>query len=587
VTATRAPIRIANCSGFYGDRFSAAREMVEGGPIDVLSGDWLAELTMLILARSQGKDPAAGYATTFVRQLEQVMGSCLDRGIKVVANAGGLNPKGCAEAVEKTAATLGLSPTVAYVTGDDLLPRLDSLRASGHELAHLDTGEALGQRAVITANAYLGCWGIVEALRQGADIVITGRTTDASMAMGPAAWWFDWAESDWDELAGACVAGHIIECGCQCTGGNYAFFREVPGLEHPGFPIAEISQDGSSVITKHEGTGGLVSAGTVTAQLLYEIGGPRYLNPDVVARFDTIVLDEAGPDRVRVSGVRGEPAPSQIKVGLNFEGGARNSISFRLTGLDIPEKAALIERTLRASLSRELEAGAEMTTELVRGDHPDPLSNEWSVAELTVTVKAADAGLIGRSFAAAGIEMALASYPGFFTAGPPTAARPYGVFWPSLLPADLVEQQVTVRGNTTTVRPSTAPAGEPGPIVPATAAILPDEPVRMVPLGTIIGARSGDKGGHANLGLWARSAAGYAWLSAYLTAERMRELFPEARAFGLERYELPNLYALNFIFRGLLGEGVAASTRLDPQAKGLGEYVRARHVPVPVRLLPG
>src|SRR5215204_5685051 len=283
-TGLSGPIRIANCSGFYGDRLSAAREMVEGGPIDVLTGDWLAELTMLILARTQAKRPGGGYARSFVTQMEQVMGTCLDRGIRVVSNAGGLDPGGCAEAVGEVAATLGLSPTIAYVGGDNLLPRLDELVAAGVDLAHFETGEPVGDTSrFISANAYLGCWGIVEALDRGADIIITGRTTDAAVVCGPAAWHHGWARDDWDALAGAVVAGHVIECGTQATGGNFSFFTEVADLTYPGFPLAEVNADGSSVITKHAGTGGLVSVDTVTAQLLYEITGARYANPDVTA----------------------------------------------------------------------------------------------------------------------------------------------------------------------------------------------------------------------------------------------------------------------------------------------------------------
>jgi len=288
------PIRIANCSGFYGDRLSAASEMVEGGPIDVLTGDWLAELTMLILARTRAKHPGGGYARTFVKQIEQVMGSCLDQGIRVVSNAGGLDPGPCAEAIAEVADKLGLSPTIAFVDGDNLLPRLSELQEAGIELIDFETGEAVAPVDYISANAYLGCWGIVEALDQGADIVVTGRTTDAAIVCGPAAWHHRWQRHDWDQLAGAVVAGHVIECGTQATGGNYSFFTEVRGLDRAGFPIAEVASDGSSVITKHEGTGGAVTVGTVTSQLLYEIGAPGYLGPDVTARFDTIQLAQQG-----------------------------------------------------------------------------------------------------------------------------------------------------------------------------------------------------------------------------------------------------------------------------------------------------
>ncbi|MBV1894522.1 MAG: DUF1446 domain-containing protein, partial [Ilumatobacteraceae bacterium] len=333
------PIRIANCSGFYGDRLAAAQEMVEGGPIDVLTGDWLAELTMLILQRTRAKRPGGGFARTFVTQMDQVMGTCLDRGIKVVTNAGGLDPDHCADAVAEVADKLGLSPTIAYVNGDDILGRLDELVAAGVDLAHFDNGEPIGDISrFITANAYLGCWGIVDALNSGADIVITGRTTDAAVVCGPAAWHHGWKRDDWDQLAGAVVAGHIIECGTQATGGNYSFFTEVAGLTHTGFPWAEVAADGSCVVGKHDDTGGEVSVGTVTSQLLYEIAAPAYLGPDVTARFDTIELEQIGTDRVLVSGTKGEPPPSTLKVAMNELGGFRQEIGVGIVGLDIEAK---------------------------------------------------------------------------------------------------------------------------------------------------------------------------------------------------------------------------------------------------------
>jgi hypothetical protein len=449
---TAAPLRIANCSGFYGDRLSAAKEMVDGGPIDVLTGDWLAELTMLILARNKIRDPGAGYARTFVTQMEQVLGACLDRGIKVVTNAGGLNPAGCAEAVAAVADKLGLAPNIAYIEGDDLLPRLADLRAAGHELANLDTGEPLGDRDVLTANAYVGGWGIANALGQGADIVIAGRTTDAALVVGPAAWHHGWARDDYDALAGAVVAGHVIECGTQATGGNYSFFTEIPGLENPGFPIAEVAADGSSVITKHPGTGGAVTIGTVTAQLLYEIGGPAYLNPDVTARFDTITLADAGPDRVEISDVKGEPPPTTSKVCLNYVGGFRTTVTLALTGLDIEAKAALVERTLWDKIPGGKAAFAEVDVQLLRTDHEDPVSNEQAVAQLRITVKDPDERKVGRALSGQITEMALASYPGFFGLGGGVAgAQTYGVYWPALIPADLVWQEVVVNGTRTVV----------------------------------------------------------------------------------------------------------------------------------------
>ncbi len=573
-------MRIANCSGFYGDRMSAAKEMVEGGPIDALTGDWLAELTMLILAGHKARDASRGYARSFIRQMEQTMGTCLDRGIKVVSNAGGLNPSSCAEAVQEVADQLGLRPKIAYVEGDDLMPFIDDLRST---LVNLDTGEPLGDRQVLTANAYVGCWGIVEALDAGADIVITGRTTDAAVVMGPAAWKYGWTRTDWDPLAGALVAGHIIECGTQCTGGNYAFFQEVPGLEHPGFPIADIESDGTSVITKHSSHGGLVSVGTVTAQLLYEIAGPLYLNPDVSARFDTIHLSDGGNDRVRVSGVRGVPPPKTVKVAMNFAGGLRQSFSLKLTGLDVAEKAALAERTIWSALPGGRDAFEEAYVELVRSDHEDPATNEQAVAELRFVLKDHDETKFGRAISQKVTEMALASYPGFF-GGNFEAPRPYGVYWPALIGSDLVTQQVVVDGRRIDVPPTIAEPIEID-VEPAEMPSVPNGPVRRAPIGRVVGARSGDKGGNANLGVWTRTGEAFAWLDDFLTVDKLRELMPEAKDLDVERYPLPNMRAINFVIVGLLGEGVASSVRLDPQAKALGEYLRAKVVDVPEVLL--
>jgi hypothetical protein len=583
----KTPLRIANCSGFYGDRLSAAREMVLGGPIDFLTGDYLAELTMLILWKSQQKDPAAGYAVTFLKQMEEVLGEALDRGVKIVTNAGGLNPAGLTLALRAMCDRLGLKAKVLHIEGDDVLPRLAALEQAGNPLRHLDTGRPLRELSAkpLTANAYLGAWGIVEALNQGADIVVCPRVTDASVVVGPAAWHFGWQRDDWDKLAGAVVAGHVVECGTQCTGGNYAFFREVPGLERPGFPIAEMHDDGSCVITKHSGTGGLVSVGTVTAQLLYEIDQPAYANPDVVARFDTIEVEQQGPDRVRVFGVRGEPAPVNVKVCLNYLGGYSNQATFVLTGCDIDEKAALVERTLRAALDTSQFDAFEI--QLAHTEKPDARTNQEASALLKVTVKSQDAKKVGRAFSGAVVEMALASYPGFFCTTPPSDASPFGVYWPTLIPADVPAHAVVLEDGSRIAIPPTEPLTGylPFQVAPPVLPEVAPGPTADLPLGTVFGARSGDKGGNANVGIWARDRAGYAWLQWFLTAEKLHELMPEAAALEFRRFELPNLNALNFVVVGLLGDGVASSTRFDPQAKSLGEFLRSRVVPLPNSLL--
>ena len=584
------PVRIANCSGFYGDRFSAAREMLTG-PIDVLTGDYLAELTMLILWKARRKDDSLGYATTFLRQMQDVLGTCLERGVKVVANAGGLNPAGLAAKLSE----LAPNAQIAYLTGDDLAPAIKDLQAEGHEFTNLDTGVPLAKAElpVVTANAYLGGWGIAAALQAGADVVVCGRVTDASLVTGPAAWWHDWRRDDWDALAGAVAAGHVIECGPQATGGNYSFPAEITNRRYPGFPIAEVAADGSSVITKHDGTGGVVSTGTVTAQLLYEIGAPAYLNPDVVAHFDTIRLAQEGPDRVALSGTRGSPPPDTLKVALNMLGGYRNTTTMVLTGLDIEEKAEHAVALLTEVLGGTEQFG-EFDVRLLRFDHPDAPTNEQATAHLRITVKDTDERTVGRAFSNAAVELALAGYAGFHTTAPPTAASAFGVYWPALIPAAVVTQRVHLPdGETQVVRHTSdlsaapaAPVPSPQPAVSAgQTRATPSGPTTDVPLGRLCGARSGDKGGAANVGLWAVSPEAYAWLRGYLTVDRFKGLLTEAASLPVERYELPNLLALNFVVPGLLAPGVSATTRPDAQAKGLGEYLRSRLVPVPAGLL--
>ncbi|MDT3440189.1 acyclic terpene utilization AtuA family protein [Pseudofrankia sp. BMG5.37] len=601
MSGLRRPVRIANCSGFYGDRIDAARLMVDGGPIDVLTGDYLAELTMFILWKARARG-GAGYARTFVDQLTEVLGSCLDRGIRIVTNAGGLDPAGLAERVARVAAELGLAPNVAYVTGDDLVGRLGDLQATGERFTHLDTGRDLAAAAVepLTANAYLGGWGIAAALAGGADVVVTSRVTDASLVVGPAAWWHGWGRTDWDRLAGAVAAGHVIECGPQATGGNYAFLDEITDLRYPGFPIAEVAADGSSVITKHPGTGGLVSVGTVTAQLLYEIAGPEYAGPDVTTHFDTVRLTQDALDRVRLSGTRGSAPSGRLKVALNYLGGYRNTMTLVLTGLDIERKAAWARRELFDLLGGE-ESFDEVDVRLLRFDRLDADANAHATAHLRITVKDADRSRVGRAFSNATQALALGGYAGFHTTTPPGPESAYGVYWPTTVARDAVEHRVAFADGSSSVIPH-SPRGQGTDVALGTlekggpALTTERQPVSRptadegstvrIPLGRLVGARSGDKGGNANVGLWASDHAVYDWLRDTLTIQRFTELLPEARGLVVRRYDLPNLRALNFVIVGLLGEGVASSTRPDPQAKGLGEYMRSRHLAVPVALVP-
>ncbi|OKI10015.1 exopolyphosphatase [Streptomyces sp. CB02923] len=566
-------LRVGNASGFYGDRFDAVRDMLTGGPLDVLTGDYLAELTMLILGRDRLKDPARGYAKTFLRQLEESLGLAVERGVRIVANAGGLNPAGLADAVRELAARVGVAVRVAHVEGDDLLPRYG------------------GREGVLTANAYLGGGGIAACLRAGADVVVTGRVTDAALVSGAAAAHFGWVPTDHDRLAGAVVAGHVLECGTQATGGNYSFFAArdfaAHDLRRPGFPLAEIAADGTSVITKHPGTGGAVTTGTVTAQLLYETAGARYPGPDVTARLDTVRLTQDGPDRVRIDGVRGEAPPPTLKVGLTRLGGWRNAVTFVLTGLDIEAKAALVRTQMEAAFDAAKRRPATVDWTLARTDHADAAVEEEASALLRLVVRDADQDAVGRVVSGAAVELALGSIPGFHVTAPPGKGDPYGVFEAEFADAaDVPHTAVLPDGSRVDVPPPT----ETRELTPLAEPALPeplahDGRLRRAPLGLVAGARSGDKGGSANVGVWARTDAAWRWLAHELTADRLRELLPETAELPVTRHVLPRLRSLNFVIDGLLGAGVAAQARFDPQAKAVGEWLRARHLDIPEVLL--
>ncbi len=590
MTQTDRVLRIANCSGFFGDRVSAAREMVEGGPIDVLTGDWLAELTMYILHKTRSR--SGGYARTFLRQMEEVLPRCVERGITVVSNAGGLDPEGLADAVRELAARQGVDVRVASVSGDDITPRLGELMAQGERFVNLDTGEGLPDGApVVTANAYLRARPIADALAAGAQIVVTGRVTDAALVVGPALHAFEWGDGDLDAIAGAVVAGHVIECGAQCCGGNYAFFEEIPGRARIGFPIAEVHDDGSSVITKHPGTGGAVTVGTVTAQLLYEIGAPRYLSPDAVARFDTIGLAQEGADRVRIAGVRGEAPPPTLKVTANLDAGWRNSMTLALTGAQVEEKARFAADAVWAGIPSGRAAFAE-TSEDLSGD-----LTGGGMAYLRLAVRGEDEAAVGRAFSGAVVETSLSSYPGTFFTSAPSGAQGVARYWPTTVSADAVVPRVLCEGQEVG-----SSASAPAFAAPALGAVerpagdgrgngssgVPDGgddgaagELISVPLHVLVGARSGDKGGDANVGVWADEDGVAAWLQRSLTTELFRALLPEAAGFEVDRHPLPNLRAVNFVVHGILGWGVASNLRLDTQAKGLGELLRSRHVEVP------
>ena len=582
-------IRIANCSGYYGDKLSAAKEMVEGGPIDVLTGDYLAELTMAILYSQKlqrGEDK--GYVGTFLKQLKDIAKTCKDQNIKIISNAGGLNPKSMAKEVTSILAELNVDATVAYIDGDDLIEELEQLQTQGETFENIDRKIPLAQSGckILTANTYLGSWGIKEALDLGADIVICPRVTDASVTMGPAAWKFNWHRDNYNALAGSLAAGHIIECGAQTTGGNYSFFEEVPTFKNIGYPIAEIEEDGSFTITKHPGTGGLVSVGTVTAQLLYEIAAPEYLNPDVVAHFDTLKIQQVSEDRVRITGCRGSSPPSTHKVCINLAGGYRNGMELILTGLDIEEKAKIFTQALFDLLGGK-EQFDDVSIELHRQEKENPQSNEEAMASLRVNVTSKDPKKVGRIFTAKVVELGLANYPGFFGKSVPGSGAPFILYWPALVQSKHVKEMLHIGEKTVEITPTNQLGLDARSYQKEEQKIpqLMSKDYRQIHFGRIYGTRSGDKGGCANLGVWAKTDRAFAFLYHFLTVDRLKQLLPDMANFPIDRYELANIKSLNFYIHGILQDGVSSNTRTDAQAKSLGEYLRAKLVDVPVEII--
>jgi hypothetical protein len=587
------PIRVGNFSGFYGDRASALADMARSGGIDVLTGDYLAEVTMLILGKARAKDSSKGYAATFLQHLDASLEDLVANRIRLVANAGGLNPAGLAAATRELVARRGYDLRVSHVDGDDVFDRLDDMQRAGHSLPHLTTHEPLSSwsHRPLTANAYLGGFGIARALQNDADIVITGRVTDASLVVGPAAWWWGWTPEDHDALAGAVCAGHVIECGSQATGGNFSGFRGIPDLIEPGFPIAEIAADGSSVITKNPGSGGAVTPDTVTAQLVYEIGEPAYLNPDVTTHLDTATLTDLGEDRVQINGVRGTAPPPTTKVAITGVGGWQNSIIFALTGVDLDAKAALVERSVRRHIE-QVDGIDSVAIERIGRAQDDPDTQNAGTQLLKISVQGTQQAA-GRTFSSRMVELALSSYPGLYALDPPQAGSAFGVYWPALIDQELLDHTVHHHDGTSETIPARsshsadgrlAPQTRP-PFVPSAPAPWNADELVVASLGELVHARSGDKGGDANLGVWVREGEAWDWLQSTLTVDELRRLLPETRELAISRYELPNLGAVNFVIRGLLGAGATSTLRLDGQAKALGEWLRSRSTKVPQSLV--
>lgn len=593
---SRECVVIGNCGGFWGDDPRAARQQLEGGPVDYLVADYLAEVTMAVLQKLRSRRPEAGFATDILDQLRPSLAECKSRGVRFVTNAGGVNPGACGAAVRALATELGLgdSVRVGVISGDDLTDEIQTLLAAGHTFTHLVSGEpvtALGDR-ILRAHAYLGAAAVVTALADGADVVVTGRVADASLTLGPLMHEFGWAPDDWDRLAAGIVAGHILECGAQACGGNFTDWRRVPGLGDIGYPIVEVEPDGGFVVTKHPGTGGCVTVETVTEQLLYEIAGPAYPSPDCVAHFDSIRLVQDGPDRVRVNGVRGGPAPEQLKVSVNFSAGYRIVGRMMVTGPDTLAKAdAVTEIVWRAAGGRD--TYEQTATNRIGWDacHP-PLGTE-EPGEVLVEFLAMDPDRqkLDRQFAPSIVARGLAMVPGI--CGPADQGRPRASeaigFWPALIDRDAVTARVELDGETRACRPGgppgIAPVDHPASAPTSPQATGEECDVVVVPLSRLCLARSGDKGDIANIGVIARSAAVYDWMVGHLTEVVVAERFAALRTGRIERHLFPNLRSMNFVLHGSLGGGGTISLRFDAQGKSYAQFLLALSVTVPAALL--
>ncbi|MGK9273824.1 DUF1446 domain-containing protein [Williamsia muralis] len=581
------PIRIANFSGYLGDRYTALDEVMRGDPVDVLMGDYLAEITLAALAARYARDASKGYVEYFVDQVRPHLPALADRGLRVVTNAGGFNPAALAAALRSEITTLGLSLRVAHVEGDNVFAELDNLQRAGHRLENMDTGRDLSEWGVtpIAANAYLGGWGIAAALDAGADIVVCGRVTDASLTVGPAAWWHGWATDDWDRLAGAVMAGHIIECGPHATGGNFSGFTALRPTLTPGFPIAEIEADGSSVITKHSTDDGVVTADTVTAQIVYEIQGPQYLNPDVTVDLHNVRLQPEGTDRIRVTGVTGSPPPATTKVAVFGLVGYSVVNTVFVTAPDVDEKVSL----LRSQIDRDMPEGVEVHCTRIGTAATDPHTQWDATIAVRVMAMSADADVLASADMARRLgALYLQGIPGFFhdgAAGLHSTPKPRVDYWPALLPLAAIDHRAVLDDVTVDIAPSavTQTTGQPEHPEPADPEYA--GATTTVELGVVAHARSGDKGGNSNVGIWTPYPKVWPWLRRFLSTEELHRLMPETKDLDIVRHEFPELRAVHFVVRGLLGTGGSSNVRVDQVGKAVGEYLRAKHVVIPDAVL--
>ncbi len=589
-------IRIGNAGGYWGDDPGALKRQIEGGPLDYVTIDYLAEITMSILQSQRRKNPDLGYAPDFLEQLRECLPLMVERGVKVITNAGGINPVGLGRKIRELAGELGLEVTVGVVDGDDIVDRLDPLREQGETFTNMESGEDLApvQSRVTAANIYFGAEPVVAALAEGCQVIVTGRVTDTGITLAPMLHEFGWAEDDWDRLAAGIVAGHIIECGTQSTGGNLTDWEEVSDLANIGFPIIEMGEDGVFEVTKHEGTGGVVNLKTVKEQLVYEMGNPvEYISPDVVARFDTIELAEVGPNRVQISGVRGVPRPPMFKVSMAYDDGWKAMGHLLVCG---PEAVA------------KCEAAAEIFWKRLGFEYEEThfsVIGTGSIWSRSLSIGEPDEVLLRlgvRDHDRAKVEAFGVQLPALILSGPSgmavTAGRPKPrrvvAYWPALM------KRSSVPARTVTLLPDGSETEriitfeDAVPEAAVTAADPEPRPrvsewtsrTRRTQLRTLAYARSGDKGDTCNVGVLARSPEIYDWLRATLTEDIVKRFFKGIVHGEVIRFELDNLMGLNFLLENALGGGGTVSLMLDPQGKTLSHALLEMVVDAPVEIIP-
>ncbi len=607
-------VRIANAGGYWGDDPYALRRQVEGKlPVNYISIDFLAEITMSIMQKQLARDPDAGYARDFITQVEPLLEDVVARKIKIITNAGGVNPSGCAEALFSVARARGLTLKVGVIEGDNIVPRLSELREQGVDLKNMETGEELGEyaQAVLSANAYFGALPVVKALESDPDVVLSGRVSDTGITLGALIHEFGWSLEDYDKLAHGIVGGHIIECGAQATGGNFTDWCKVPSFQDVGFPILEVEPDGSFAVTKHPATGGLVTCQTIREQLLYEMGHPQaYLTPDVIADFTGIKLEQESADRVRVSGVRGIKPTDLLKVSVALADGFKSSGALIISGPDARAKAkAFAERfwgRLEAELARAGLSPLEDThTDLVGDDstHRD-LTPSHQPTEILLRLSARDRQRQKLAVFRKLLPSLILSGPsGVAVTGGAPAISDVVRYWPALIPQECALPSVTVyvqekespklqveAEHEDLAWPKTGGSENTGdPPMDAYSPALIDQwtnaPQVEVPLMQIAHARSGDKGDTANIGLIGRSPECYVWLRENVSAERVKKWFESISRGEVHRYLVPNLWALNFLLDESLGGGGTVSLYMDPQGKTYGQALLRCRVEVPKPLL--